>query len=210
MRESFIFYKSFFDSIEELAPEDQLILYSTICKYALDGIEPNIKGPARAVFICIKPQIDANTRRYENGLKGGRPSNKPKQNQNKTKLKRNENDNENVNENENDNDSGFQRFTFGSFNNVELTQNERDSLTDSFERSGELINKVSAWLCNARNPVPDHYALCLTFADNESWPKRRIIEPVEVPKVKDPLEPDEQKRKVAEMRARLNGAIKSV
>ena len=207
MRDSFIFYRSFFESINELERDDKTALFEAICSYALDGKKPSLKGPAKAVFLLIQPQIDANTRKYENGRKGGRPK-KPNRNQTKTKPKRNDNDNDNDNENDNDSYSGANAF--GLFQNVMLFDNERASLTDSFERSGELIDKVSAWLQNAKNDVPDHYALCLTFAANENWPKKKVIEPVRPITVTDPLEPDEQKRKVAEMRARLNGALKEV
>ena len=203
MRDSFIFYRSFFESINELDNDDKLALFEGICSYALDNKKPSLKGPAKAVFLLIQPQIDANTRKYENGCKGGRPANKkPKRNQTKTKPKRNDNDN--------DNDSYSDANAFGSFNNVMLFSDERASLTDTFERSDELINKVSAWLTNAKNDVPDHYALCLTFAANENWPKRKVIEPVRPIEITDPLEPDEQRRKVAEMRATLNSVIKTV
>ena len=60
----------------------------------------------------IKPQIDANNRKYQNGKLGGRPKNnqnetkiKPKINQTITKTKPNVNDNDNVNENNNINNN---------------------------------------------------------------------------------------------------------
>ena len=98
----------------------------------------------------------------------------------------------------------------GQFNNVRLSDTERDDLERTYERTGELIDKVSLWLRTAKNDVPDHYGLCLKFADNDEWPKRRVIEPVRPIIVEDPLSEEEQQRKVADMRARLNGAIKSV
>lgn len=91
-----------------------------------------------------------------------------------------------------------------------LSDEELATLTDRYERPGALIDKVSKWLTGAKNPVPDHYELCETFATNESWPKRRRIEPVEPIIVTDPLEPDEQERKVAEMRARVGAVTKTI
>ena len=210
MRDSFIFYRSFYESISELDEADKIALYGAICAYALDNIEPELKGPSKAVFMLIRPQIDANTRKYENGCKGGRPSKKPNQNQTETKPERNDNDNDNDNDNENENDSAISRSAHGQFKNVMLSDDEMNELTDRYERSGALINKVSKWLNGAKNPVPDHFELCETFANNENWPRRRRREPSKPIIVTDPLAPDEQQRKVAEMRERLGAAIKSV
>ena len=76
-RESFIFYRSFADMLKNLNDENRLRLLDVILDYALDGKEPKEDGLVGAVFALIKPQIDANNRRYVNGSKGGR---KPKQN----------------------------------------------------------------------------------------------------------------------------------
>ena len=210
-RDSFIFYRSFFESINELESNDRIALFEAICAYALDGIEPTMKGPAKAVFMLIRPQLDANTRKYVNGCKGGRPPKKPNGNQTETKRKRNDNDNDNDNEagaaiHSADSDLSF----FGEHENVELTDEQRQELMDKFERSGALIDEVSDWIHNAKNHVPDHYGLCVRWAKNAGWPKRRKIEPVKPIIVEDPLTEDEQREKVADMRARLNGAIKSI
>ena len=102
MRDSFIFYRSFFETIQKLNKRDRLSLVEAICNYALNDIEPEcLTGTGDAVFTLLKPQLDANTRKYENGLKGGRPKEtkqKPKQNQTISKPKRNVNDNDNVND----------------------------------------------------------------------------------------------------------------
>jgi hypothetical protein len=72
-----------------------------------------------------------------------------------------------------------------------------------------LIDKVSVWLRDAKHEVPDHFALCLKFANNESWPKRKVIEPVSLPEVNDPLSEEEQRERMAEMHRKLNGAFTS-
>ena len=87
MRDSFVFYRSFYDSISCLSKEQKADLLDAIAKYALDGELIEMEGTIRALFICMKPQIDANTRRYENGRKGG----KPKNNQDETKVEPNQN-----------------------------------------------------------------------------------------------------------------------
>ncbi len=72
-RESFVFYRSFYDAIKDLPDEESLCLFQIICKYALYGEEPDVNGVGRAMFTLIRPQIDANNRKYINGKKGGRP-----------------------------------------------------------------------------------------------------------------------------------------
>ena len=72
-RESFIFHRSFLESIEEAQPEEQLQLYRAIALYALNQEEPKLKGLVKSVWLAIKPQLDANFKRYMNGKKGGAP-----------------------------------------------------------------------------------------------------------------------------------------
>lgn len=72
-RISFIFYRSFYDAVLLLEPEEQLETLLAICAYALDGAEPSLTGPPAAIFAIARANLDANQRRYENGKKGGRP-----------------------------------------------------------------------------------------------------------------------------------------
>ena len=109
-RDSFVFYRSFYEAIKCLTPAEQLNCFNAIAQYALDGEEPEVEGAAKGIFLSVKPQIDANNRRYVNGCKGGKPKanqkltkSKPKANQTVTKPEPNENENENVNVNDNEN-----------------------------------------------------------------------------------------------------------
>lgn len=128
VRESFVFYRSFFDAIVSLSAKEQLAIYNAIALYALDGIEPDsskMSKTSRAMWALIKPQIYSNIKRYENGCKGaehGAKGGAPKGNSNaeknnpkttpkgvnennpKTTPNENVNDNDNVNENVNDNE----------------------------------------------------------------------------------------------------------
>lgn len=72
-RISFIFYRSFYDAVLLLEPEEQLETLMAICAYGLDGAEPSLQGPPAAIFAIARANLDANQRRYENGKKGGRP-----------------------------------------------------------------------------------------------------------------------------------------
>ena len=107
-RESFVFYRSFYEGIKELPRDIQGEVLTAIMEYGLNGVTTeNQKQITKAMFALIKPQLDANNQRFENGKKGGRPKancnqtetkTKPKQNQNKTKPEPNVNVNDNVND----------------------------------------------------------------------------------------------------------------
>lgn len=115
-RDSFIFYRSFYEAIRELPRDIQGEVLTAIMEYGLDGATTeNLKPVARAIVTLIKPQIDANNKRFDNGKKGGRPpksktEEKPNNNQTITEEKPNNNQsetqpkpNKNVNDNDNDN-----------------------------------------------------------------------------------------------------------
>ena len=86
MRDSVVFYRSFYEAVKDLPPEDFKKSVSAILDYGLDGVVPDTVGIEKTLYIMAKPQIDANNRRYTNGLKGWRTKAEPKQNQNKTKT----------------------------------------------------------------------------------------------------------------------------
>lgn len=73
MRDSFVFYRSWADSIEMLPKTQQIDVYKSIVNYALKGNEPKLSGTANIIFELIKPLLDANNKRYIDGCKGGRP-----------------------------------------------------------------------------------------------------------------------------------------
>lgn len=108
-----IIYASWLDAIEPLPDAVQKESLFAIVKYGLRGETMQGLGTtAKAIFTLVKPQIDANNARYENGCKGGAPKRgaEPNNNQSVTKAGPNNNqsvtynDNVNVNENVNDND----------------------------------------------------------------------------------------------------------
>lgn len=79
-RDSFIFYKSFYEAVSDLPKDIRLEVLTAIIEYALYGRQTeNLKPFAKGMFTLIKPNIDVNTARYENGKKGGRKSRSKKQ-----------------------------------------------------------------------------------------------------------------------------------
>ena len=148
IRDSFIFYRSFQEAIDGCSKEDQLVIYKAIANYALDRIEPELSGVAKVVWVLIKPQLDANWKRFHNGCKGaefGVKGGAPKGNKNAYKGKTtpkqpqvnplavekstpNNNVNDNVNNNDNCNvnveikahtKSETKRFTKPSIDEIE-------------------------------------------------------------------------------------------
>ena len=118
MRDTTVFYKSFVDAIETQSKEIQAEIYHLVFDYAFNGTEPNqeeYNSVSIAMFMLMRPQIDANNKKYENGKKGGRTKAEPNDNQTVTKSKPNRNQTEtktepksekeepNVNVNVNDN-----------------------------------------------------------------------------------------------------------
>ncbi len=99
MRDSMIIYRSFYEAIKPLPKEDQAEVWDAVFSYGLDKKEPNLKGVAKSIFTLIKPQLDANFKRYLNGTK-------TKQKQSKIEAKNKQNESKsvtNVNVNVNDN-----------------------------------------------------------------------------------------------------------
>jgi hypothetical protein len=68
MRDSAIFYRSFYEAIDNLPSKSQKEqVYSAIFDFIFKNIEPQLKGNSLSVWILIKPQLVANQMRYENG-----------------------------------------------------------------------------------------------------------------------------------------------
>ena len=107
-RDSFICYRSFYEAIGDLPDKNQLEIYRSIFDFSLNFNEPKLEGISKTIFTLIRPQLDANKKKFKNGCKGaehgtkgGRPKNKktPKKPQANPKLTPNVNDNDNVNDN---------------------------------------------------------------------------------------------------------------
>lgn len=75
MRDGFVFYRSWLEAVKNLPRDIQGEVLTAIIEYGLYGeTTDNLKPIATAMLAMVKPQIDVNNRRYENGKKGGRPS----------------------------------------------------------------------------------------------------------------------------------------
>ena len=116
-RDSFIFYRSFYEAIQDLPKENQLELYNAIAQYSLNFEDPTLNGLSNTIFKLIKPQLDANNKRFvngqkgaehgkkgaEHGKKGGRPKKETPLNIKNNPPKNPPNNNVHINVNENNN-----------------------------------------------------------------------------------------------------------
>lgn len=69
-RKSMVFYKSFVEATDCLDPEMYKRVMQAILHYGIYGKEPKLEGIEKSLFMLVKPQIEANNTRYENGKKG--------------------------------------------------------------------------------------------------------------------------------------------
>jgi hypothetical protein len=69
--------------MEEFPDAEYVKISRAINRYALNDELSELEGISKAIFILIKPQLDANKRRRENGSRGGKPKeSKPEPNYN--------------------------------------------------------------------------------------------------------------------------------
>ena len=104
MRDSSIFYRSFYEAIKSLPESNQLEVYNAIFEYSFNFNEIELTGLSKTIFTLIKPQLEANKKRFENGTK---PKVKPEKSKTEAKRKQKISKceaNNNVNNNDNDNE----------------------------------------------------------------------------------------------------------
>lgn len=206
MRDSFVFYSSFAKAIKALDAENAKDLMTAIFDYALEDKKPEFNNPIiEAMFELIKPQLEANKKRYENAKKGGRPKktnenqNDENKNQTKTKLKPNKNQNEtktkpnlenpkpnvNVNVNVNDNDNVNE--------NVNVNEEEyKKAASNFFESYFQQISNFNKDLSSFRGEyesilmnLASKYSLktvkeTLSAALNDDFWASKLLEPTSV------------------------------
>lgn len=164
-RDSMVFYRSFFEAVEDLPPEDFKQAVTAIMRYALDGTADDVKGVAKSILIMARPQIDKNNKRYENGTRGGRKLN---DNQTITKSepkcispKPNENVNDNVNDIKENTLKSVKEKRFAPPNPEDVREYCRekglsvdaDRFVDFYESKNWYVgkNKMKDWKAAVRN-----------------------------------------------------------
>lgn len=85
-RDGFVFYRSYYEAIQNLPEKDRLAVYEAIFSYALNDEETETVGVPAAVFMLVKPTLDASKRKAASGKTGGEA--KAKQAESKSEAKR--------------------------------------------------------------------------------------------------------------------------
>ncbi len=151
-----MFYRSFYEAIKELDAELQSEVYSAIFEYALNFNEVELKGVAKTVFTLIKPQLDANQKRFENGNKPkvkqviSKQEAKPKQETSKVEANVNVNDNvnENVNVNANENVNAKvlrSHFRAPAYDEILNFMKEKNSLAGNVWNDAKVVTESKAF-----------------------------------------------------------------
>lgn len=192
-----IFYASWLDAMQELPTAVRNEAQNAILEYGIEGTMPaDIGQTTKALMALIKPQIDANHQKYENGCKGGeygvlggRPKKKPQENPTKTPPKPQENPtktpNDNVNNNDNNNPLSLSPSPYSEREEVNsgVTATERERFFEIFyfrnakhpaEEVERFINhyEASGWRRNGSNrKVSNKYALAKSWKFEETTPR---------------------------------------
>ena len=72
MRNSIVFYRSYYEVIKELPDEDKLKAYEAIFEYGLNDNEVELEGLVKAIFNLAKPNINSANARYEASTSSGK------------------------------------------------------------------------------------------------------------------------------------------
>lgn len=116
MRDSVLFYRSFYESMKNIPDDDRLKVYDAIMEYSMNDIDPVLDGVSLAIFLLVKPQIDANNKRYASGCKPKKKQEvskaeaNTKQDASKAEAKEKEKEKENVKEKDNTYTCAFEQL----------------------------------------------------------------------------------------------------
>jgi hypothetical protein len=100
-RETMIVYRSFFESLKGCQKEVQADVWNAIFEMGFNQKEVELEGLSKTLWLLIKPQIEANLKRFLNGSKPKQKQNvseieaKPKQERSETEANNNNNNNNN-------------------------------------------------------------------------------------------------------------------
>lgn len=161
MRDSFIFYRSFKESINDLSDSDKLLIYEAICDFSLDFKEPNLEGFPKALFKLMRPILEANIQRWKNGCAGGAPKgNKNAERQHVTKSKQPKNNRKSTKKQANkDKDKDVDKDV--NVNNEYMSAAKACTHT---LQGGEVYTRYVGWLKDNAPYIFAHYSNLVTEA----------------------------------------------
>lgn len=172
MRDTMIFYRSFYDAIKNLSQADQCEIYNAIFSYGLNFEEPELIGVPASFWTLIKPQIDANIKRFENGKKP-----KTKQTESKTEANKKQTQSKSGTNNNNNNNNNI--HVYRSFGHLSISLDEFNKLFQIYSK--EKIDCILDEIENNANNKK-YKSLYLTaktwLKRNEPEPETKIVDPL--------------------------------
>lgn len=72
MRDTFVFYKSYYDAMKYMSEQDAYRLFQAICQYIFEGTQPELEGTCQMAFLLMVPTIEAACKRHELSEKGNK------------------------------------------------------------------------------------------------------------------------------------------
>lgn len=173
MRKAFTFYSSYYESIKELPIANQNELYRAIIEYSFEKKEMKLTGISRSIWFLIKPNIDNNISKYENGKKP------------KTKIYQ---DDEKEIKSESEAKDKQKRSdalslsiynTYGIYNRIRLTNIQYNKLIEDYNK--ELIDKQIILLdeyiqSNNNKQKYTDFNLVLRKSIRENWFKDKVAD----------------------------------
>jgi hypothetical protein len=149
-RESIVFYRSFYEAISQLQdPQTKVEIYDAVFEYGLNGVDAELTGIAGALFTAFKPQIEANNKRYANGLKGaefGKRGGRPK----KSVGDKDKNPIGVTDKNPKETPKKPQKETYGTGGNVKLTIAEYERLVADYgaDKTNKAIELLDGYIAD--------------------------------------------------------------
>lgn len=190
MKDSMVFYRSFYEALKDLPDSDRLAIYDAISSYGLDLKEVELSGIPAVIWKLVKPNIEANIRRYENGKKGA--SAKQVQSKRKAKGKQKESKQEANKDKDVDVDKDKEKLNFEYFWELYPIKVAKQKCKDKWDKlplkdQQAILEKLPAYLNykpfqDYRHPNPE------TFFNQRRW-EDEIKEPPPVKK-EVPLVPE--------------------
>lgn len=163
MRDSTIIYRSFYESIVEIPEKNQAEVWRAIFEFSLNFKEVELTGLSKTIFTLIKPQLEANIKRFRNGNKtkikkqtGSKTEAKQKREGSKTEANNNVNVNHNVNHNVNENENLNAEILVSSSSQKSESENPKKKVP---RKKKEILvsddgKKFTEWVIKKIDPVP--------------------------------------------------------
>ena len=151
-RQWFIFYYSFFEALSDLPAENKLELYEAIAQYSFNGKEPqNLTWISVPMWKLIRPQLEANNKRYLDWCKGGRPKKET---------------------------SGFENEITSGFENEKPKEKEKDKEKDNhpLDEFDEALNEFIKMRKQIKKPITDKWVELVKDKLNKMYPDKKDLQ----------------------------------